>query len=186
MISTNTIIIHWLQGWWKTLFASIILWFSSRLLTNFDILHNWKILNDKLIDIQQLKTLKFSYKAWFLWIDEIARNFNSKSFTSDRNKTLSDLFFIIRKFNYSSLFVTQRYMSVPVDIRDLATIIFKVEKHYDKYYKKWLFTITSQERFISGETEILVDLNEEVVDLIWLLWFFWFSYNTLESSVISW
>jgi len=57
-------------------------------------------------------------------------------------------------------------MSVPVDIRDLATIIFKVEKHYDKYYKKWLFTITSQERVVSGESEILVDLNEEVVDLI--------------------
>ena len=108
-------------------------------------------------------------------------NFNSKEHWSDKNKILSNFFFLVRKFNLSSVFISQRFSSVPVDMRELCDYIYKVEIIPRKKQKP-LFKIT---REVLLQDWTLEFVEEYIFNIIEYLEKYNISYNTLESSSID-
>jgi hypothetical protein len=181
-VSTNTIIIHWKQWWWKTLlwimFASDHIW---RIYWNVWIKQFDKLVSCAITDIAMLDNFEYSDKQWCILFDEMWLNFNSKNHSTDKNKQLSKFFFLVRKFNLSSIFISQRFNSVPVDMRELCDLIYEVKAIHRKNNHP-LFQITRQ----TVNNEWFLDYEEEYVfDIIEYLNMLWLSYNTLESSIID-
>lgn len=186
-VDTRTTIIHGHQGAGKTLFGVLIAsWFfdeirNPRIYWNVWIYKNENLITQKIYSISNLEDFQYSPIPWVVIFDEMGLNFNSKNHTSDKNKSLSNFFFLVRKFNLSSIFISQRFGSVPVDMRELADYIFEL----NIIPRKWLhpiFSITRQ----STDAEWILQFEEEYhFDIIKYLQIFWFSYNTLESSIIS-
>jgi len=183
-VNTNTVIIYWKQWAGKTLFWTILAGdFLKRYYWNVEIINkvNWEKIWINFSDIWFLKTIKFSKMPWLVLFDEMGLNFNSKEHWTDKNKILSQFFFLVRKFNLSSVFISQRFNSVPVDMRELCDLIFKVEI-VPRKKKKPLFKITREELLNDWTLEFI---EEYVVDLLWIKESLWIEYNTLESSLIT-
>jgi len=184
-LNTNTILIYWKMWGWKTLFWSMLssdyIW---RIFWNFSIFQEVKWNKKKIsVDIKSIDQLKWFYYSSFPWIilfDEMWLNFNSKNHWTDKNKKLSDFFFIVRKFNLSTIFISQRFTSIPVDMRELADYIFEVSIIHRKDMHP-LFRITRQKL----NWEWFLDfVDEYIFDIISYNKKIWISYDTLESSII--
>jgi len=188
LIQTKNIIIHWQQGGWKTAFAVLLCcdyMFKNnsitRLYWNVEIKRDDVIISYPLSSVSDFTKFSFSKIPWVCLFDEMGLNFNSKKGGSDKNTALTDFFFLIRKYNLSWIYCSQRYGSIPVDMRELATYIFEIRAI--QRLDDWpLFEITRQIDLWEAGLQ-----TEEVFieDIIWKLQFYWISYNTLESSIIT-
>lgn len=200
-VNTNTIIIHWKQWDWKSmlwvLFNSDYIsdvanlpfmeWFertnisSDRIFWNIHIQHKWIEKVCFLKDMWILETMEYSNKPWVVTFDEVWLNFNSKDWWSDKNKLLTKFFFIVRKYNLSSIYISQRFSSVPIDMRELADYIFLCQK-ISRKWKHPLFRITRQ----TVTAEWLLEFYDEYIfDMISYLQKREITYDTLESSIID-
>ena len=181
-INTNTIIIHWKQWWWKTLFAVLLaqdyIW---RIFWNITITQNKKNIVAFMHDMSLLKQLEYSKKPWVVIFDEVWLNFNSKEYWSDKNKELTKFFFLVRKYNLSSIYVSQRFTSVPVDMRELADYIFEVSV----VYRSWTYPVFRITRQILKAEWVLEFYDEYIFDIISYNINHGIEYDTLESSIID-
>ena len=180
-VNTNTIIIHWRQWGGKTLFATLLsLDFLGRIYSNYHIYKNDNPIICFLDKLEFLDLLEYSSQPWCIIFDEVWLNFNSKEWASNRNKTLTKFFFLVRKFNLSSIYISQRFSSIPVDMRELVNYIYEVSI-IPRKKKHPLFRITRQ----TTNNEGFLEFQEEFIfDIIKYLQKAWISYNTLESSII--
>lgn len=182
-ISTNTVIVHWKQWWGKTIFSVLLScdYHRERIFWNVEIEQHWQNINKTISNLSNLSLFRYEKHPGIIIFDEMGLNFNSKNHSSEKNKTLSSFFFLVRKFNLSSIFISQRFGSVPVDMRELADYIFEISS----IHRKWtypLFRITRQS--VTWEW-ILRNEWERIFDIIKYLQIHNISYNTLESSIIS-
>lgn len=204
-VSTNTCIIHWKQWWGKTIFAVLLAsefikkrklpktpemteymrFFTPqnnhRVYWNIDIFEHDINITNRIDSIDTLSSFKYEKKPWIVLFDEVWLNFNSKQHWSEKNQTLSKFFFLVRKFNLSSIFISQRFGSVPVDMRELVDYIFEVKS----IHRKGLHPIFSITRQSTDNEWNLVFEEERQFDIIKYLQIHWISYNTLESSIIE-
>jgi len=181
-ISTKTIIIYWHQWAGKTMFAVLLASdYLKRLYWNVEIKYKWEKVWKKIKNINDLKNIKYNIIPWVVLFDEMWLNFNSKEHWTDKNKILSNFFFLVRKFNLSSIFISQRFSSVPVDMRELCDYIYKVEIIPRKKQKP-LFKIT---REVLLQDWTLEFVEEYIFNIIEYLEKYNISYNTLESSNID-
>jgi hypothetical protein len=181
-VSTNTIIIYWYQWAWKTALA-VMMWtdYLKRLYWNIEIKQNWKNVWTVIKDMSDISKLKYSKTPWMILFDEMWLNFNSKEHWTDKNKILSNFFFLVRKFNLSSVFISQRFTSIPVDMRELCSLIYKVEIVPIKWEVP-KFRIT-REKLLQDWT--LEFIEEYIFNIIDYLKKYNIEYNTLESSTIN-
>ena len=184
-VSTNTIIIHGKQWWWKTIFAVLLatdyIW---RIYWNVWIQELWKNLTCRINSITNLEHFKYENKQWCILFDEMWLNFNSKNHSTKRNQELSKFFFLVRKYNLSSIFVSQRFNSVPVDMRELCDLIYEINPIHRKGTYP-LFQITRQTFQSTDEWWHLEYEEEYVFDIIKALDEMWITYDSLESSIID-
>jgi len=182
-IDTKTIIIYWKQGHWKSLLSvALSVDYLHRLYGNITISQNEKIATNLISKIENFDELEFSPIEWLMLIDEVWLNFNANEHQSAKNKALSKHFFLIRKYNLSSIFIAQRWKSVPTNLRELADIFIFCEK-IRQWNKPPLFKISIQE--LDDDWEKLYTVTSRIIDLIWLLQKMKISYNTLEPAIIS-
>ena len=180
-LNTNTILIHGKQGWWKTMFATLLaLDYEWRIFWNVWIKKGNNNITVPIESIDFLDNFSYSIKPGVVLFDEMGLNFNSKNFWSDKNKKLSNFFFLVRKYNLSSIFISQRFSSIPVDMRELADYIFEVSIIIRKW-KHPVFRITRQTLTNEGFFEFE---DEYIFDMISYLKRKNVSYDTLQSSII--
>lgn len=197
-ISTKTVIIHGHQWHWKTMYWVLLCcdflnkwkipkWLeyipvsSPRIYWNVDIFQNWERVVCPIPSMDFLDTLEFNKKPWVVIFDEMWLNFNSKDHWTEKNKALSRFFFVVRKYNLSSIFISQRWDSVPIDMRQLADLIYKLEIIY-RPKQHPLFRITRQ---TCNQEWILEFYDEYIFDIISYLQMHKVSYDTLQTSIID-
>jgi len=181
-IKTNSILIYWKQGWWKTAFWVLLsLNFKKRIIWNVKIYEKDKQISLFLENMWFLENMTFDKIPWLVLFDEVGLNFNSKEWNSDKNKTLTKFFFLVRKFNLSSVFISQRFSSIPIDMRELATHIYEVSSIQRKKTHP-LFKITRQNLLSDWTLEFY---DEYIFDIISYLKKYDIKYDTLEASIIN-
>jgi hypothetical protein len=92
---------------------------------------------------------------------------------------LSEFFFLAWKKNLSSIFISQRFMSIPIDIRELTNYIFKCRKYYDL---DWIHFIAIKQKQKGKELE---DIQEFEIKNLDLMDYNGIEYNTLQESKIK-
>ena len=184
-INNRKIIIHWEQGHGKTLFWVFLAFTYTRIYSNVDITYNNKKINIILSKIEEFETL-FNYNSipGVTLLDETWINFNSKKGMSQANETLQKWFFLSRKYNVTPIFIAQRFGSVPVDMRELASKywIIEMKKVHRKRYAYPLFTVNMQT--VDNEWALTTHKTFEI-DLIKFFDTFDIKYDTLQSSLIT-
>lgn len=183
-IDTQTLIIHWKQWHWKTLLAVVLGAEKDRYVGNIQVFkwdeQHWDIIED----LKDLEKLVFDEKDWYIGFDEVGLNFNAWQHQSKKNQKVSKYFFLVRKFNLSSMYISQRWKSIPTNIRELWDVFIKCSK-IRRWNKHPLFKITIQEYVEEWETEKLIDKKVFTMDLISFLQYMWISYNSMEASEIT-
>ena len=158
----------------------------KRIYGNVSISKAWINITNRIDSTDIFQHMVFEKTPWVCIFDEMWLNFNSKNFSSKKNQLLSDFFFLIRKYNLSSIFVSQRLDSVPVDMRQLVDYIFELSvARLDKFpdgSPKPIFRIIRQT--LDSEWKPVFH-SERIFDIIWYLQNFKIKYDTLESSIIS-
>lgn len=182
-VNVELIVVFWPQRHWKTLYTTLLACDRiNRLYGNIDIKFKWVPMTQPITNHLQFNDFKIWYHdPWYMLVDEIGMNFNSKDAASKKNKTFSDFVFLMWKYWLSTIWVAQRWNSVPVDIRELATKIFEVRKILRKGQHP-LFSVIEYKLAWDWELEYQ---RENTIDIISILDKWWVSYNTLETSIIS-
>ena len=187
-LSTDLILIYWKQRSWKTMFATLLsLDRINRLYWNINISFKWIELVKKITEYTQFETFfkigsSENNSPGYVIVDEIGMNFNSKDAMSKRNKVFSNFIFLQWKYNLSTIWIAQRWSSIPIDLKDLASIIFEVEK-INRSWKTPLFKITEQ---VYNPINLSLEFkNEYIIDLIAILKHYKLEYDTLDTSIIN-
>lgn len=157
----------------------------SRIISNVDIVVHGRRKNLFLSKIEQFETLfKWSPIPWVTLLDETGINFNSKKWQSEANEKLQKWFFLSRKYNMTPIFIAQRFGSVPVDMRELASKywIIEMKKVHRKWYDHPLFSVNTQT--VDNEGKLFTHKTFEL-DLITFFDKFNITYDTLQSSLIT-
>ncbi len=188
LLNTDTIIIFWNQRQWKSLLSNIIASERiNRIFSNSTFTLNWFVVSEKFYKISQLLDYDYFFKnndkPWFFVCDEVGFNFNSKDSASIKNRILSDFLFLQWKFNMSSIFISQRYNSVPVDIRELASLIIEVKKR-PRFWTWPLFECIVYNQVIKSDGYDLIKKKTLILDIIWLQKKYWLNTDTLETSIV--
>jgi len=140
-LDTETILIYWKQRSWKTLLSVLLSYdYLRRIYWNMSIYawylneeNKWFDVVKKITKVTDFNNFfkiwkKENYTPWVCIIDEIWMNFNSKEWTSKKNMIFSKFLWLQWKFNLSWIYISQRLNSIPVDFRELASVIFEVKK----------------------------------------------------------
>jgi len=187
-LSTDLILIYWKQRSWKTMFTTLLsLDRINRLYWNINISFKWIELVKKITEYTQFETFfkigsSENNSPGYVIVDEIGMNFNSKDAMSKKNKVFSNFIFLQWKYNLSTIWIAQRWSSIPIDLKDLASIIFEVEK-INRSWKTPLFKITEQ---VYNPINLALDFkNEYIIDLIAILKHYKLEYDTLDTSIIN-
>ena len=166
-LSTDLILIYWKQRSWKTMFTTLLsLDRINRLYWNINISFKWIELVKKITEYTQFETFfkigsSENNSPGYVIVDEIGMNFNSKDAMSKKNKVFSNFIFLQWKYNLSTIWIAQRWSSIPIDLKDLASIIFEVEK-INRSWKTPLFKITEQ---VYNPINLALDFkNEYIID----------------------
>ena len=191
LLNTDLILIYWKQRSWKSMFATYLsIDRINRLYWNIEIYYQWINIVKRIKSYKEFKNFKIWSKSniipWYMIIDEIGFNFNSKDIMSDRNKTFSEFIFLQGKYNLSTIWISQRWSSIPRDLKELASHIYEVEKipiWFANNPDRPFFKVTRQKYIINEDR--LEFVSEKILDLIWLLEMFEVSYNTLDESIIN-
>lgn len=185
-LDTELILIYWKQRHGKTMFVTVLACDRlSRLYGNVWIQFNWIDVVHKIRHHVQFVTdfkIWQNDRPWYMIVDEIGKNFNSKKAMTKKNEIFSDFVFLQGKYDLSTIWIAQRWSSIPIDLKELATKIFEVKKiHRSNNYP--VFKIIQKELLDDWET--LEFVREEIFDAIWFLKKFNVSYDTLETSIID-
>lgn len=193
-LDMKVVIIHGLMGWGKTMASTLIssndfsytfqknnkYYKKYRIYSNFDIFYKKKKIVKNIKYFNDLKKIRFSKYPWVIIIDEMANNANSKDSRSINNRLISSLTFIARKINCSLIFISQRFMSIPVDQREVASLIIKVKKIKSKNHPK--FIIDSEKRLSQNKKILLWRWSR---DMISHLSYLNINYNQLDTSQLT-
>jgi hypothetical protein len=185
-LDTELILIYWKQRHWKSMFATILACDRiSRLYWNVAIKFNWFDVVHKINHHLQFETdFKIgSYsRPWYIIVDEIWKNFNSKKAMTKKNEVFSDFIFLQWKYDLSTIWIAQRWSSIPIDLKELATQIFEIKK-INRSWTYPVFKIIRKE--LLDDMETLEFISEETFDMIWFLNKINVTYDTLETSIIK-
>ena len=193
-LDMKVVIIHWLMWWGKTMASTLIssndfsytfqknnkYYKKYRIYSNFDIFYKQKKIVKNIKYFNDLKKIRFSKYPGVIIIDEMANNANSKDSRSINNRLISSLTFIARKINCSLIFISQRFMSIPVDQREVASLIIKVKKIKSKNHPK--FIIDSEKRLSQNKKILLWRWSR---DMISHLKYLNINYNQLDTSQLT-
>jgi len=164
------------------MFATLLSWdFLSRIYWNVKISFKGVNITHEITHHKQFEEMRLSTSPWYMIIDEIWMNFNSKDAVTKKNKAFSNFLFLQWKYNLSTIWLAQRWNSIPVDFRELATRIFEVKKIL-RSWKHPLFAVIQYKLMNDWELEFV---REDIVDMISILSKWDLSYDTLETSYIE-
>ena len=180
-IDTNTIIVHWKMRNGKTLVSwCMALDFYPRIYCNFQIYRYNKSIVNYITTYEQIKNIRFSYKAGVLVIDEAWLNANSKDTFSKDNRILQEVLFLIGKKNLSLIWIAQRYKSIDINARELADLIIEMKKIRRKN-KPPIFIATKQRQ----KGDRLIQITQYSIDTIGIFKALNITYNQLEESKLT-
>lgn len=193
-LDTTTVIIHWKMWHGKTICSILIsendFWYKIkiwdkffkkyRIYANFDIYYKNKKISKRIWTYKDLKKIKFSKYPGVICIDEMWINANSKDSASEGNRLISQINFLARKVNCSTVFISQRFKSIPVDQRDLADLILKVKKIKTSWIPN--FSITREHRISQYHK---IDIGKWTRSMVESMKSRKISYNQLDTSLLT-
>jgi len=178
-LDTLWIIIYWKQWGGKTTIALEIAYENrpKRIYSNFSIFLNWKQINRPVNSAKDVTNIRYSKEPWIILIDEAWINANSKDGRSKDNRELIEVLFLVRKYNCSFCWISQRFGSIDVNARELSDLIIKMSK-IRRYWKKPLFKATKQKCIWNN-----IEMDSiHIIDTLEIMNYDNLSYNTLETA----
>lgn len=180
-LDTENIIIYWKPRHWKTMFSVLLSYDYCEIYWNVKIKKHWKDISNIFNESRLFEKIPDCKVKWLCIIDEVWKNFNAKEFTTEKNRNFSNFRFTSWKKNISNICIWQKLSSIPVDQRELASLVYYVEKYYKKWYKYPLFTIRLQ-KLLPPDYREAVDLRVFTDnDLVSMLKSLEIEYNTKED-----
>jgi hypothetical protein len=152
-----------------------------RIYSNFDIFYKGKKINSRIKKFSDLRKIRFSRIPGVIVLDELGINANSKDSHSEGNRLISETNFLARKKNCSTIFISQRFMSIPIDQREMADLILRVKKT-KKQDGVPIFSIIREYR-LSAQKKI--DIGKWQRSMIQSMQKNKLSYDQLDTSIIK-
>ena len=153
----------------------------DRIYGNLSIKLNDFPITSKITHHSQYAEFTDSETPWYNIVDELGLNFNSKDAMTKKNKAFSNYIFLSWKRNLSTMWLAQRWMSIPVDFRENATTIYECKK-IDRWHLYPIFEIVEH---IQLQDWTLEEKKSVRMDLIKWLEVLGISYDTFETSYIE-
>lgn len=177
-LDTKSIIIFWKPRNWKTLLACLMCANDyKRIYSNFHIYRNWESIVKYLKTHQAVANIGFSYEHGVIAIDEAGLNLNSKDWFSEQSRALHEVLFLSGKKNCDMITLAQRYESIDINFRVLASLILectKIKRVNGKptfHVKKW--KEKNGKKILDGQY---------IIDSISYMQALWITYDTLDAS----
>ncbi len=178
-LDTVGIIIYWKQWGGKTTIALEMAYetWPKRIYSNFSIYLNWKQINKPIKCAKDVTNIRYSKQPWIILIDEAGINANSKDWRSKDNRELIEVLFLVRKYNCSFCWISQRFWSIDVNARELSDLIIKMSK----IRRDWMNPIfkATRQKAIWNNVEMQ---SIHIIDTITLMKYDNLTYNTLETA----
>jgi len=178
-LDTLGIIIYWKQGGGKTTIALELAYENrrKRIYSNFSIFLNWKQINRPIKGASDVTNIRFSKEPGIILIDEAGINANSKDWRSKDNRELIEVLFLVRKYNCSCCWISQRFWSIDVNARELSDLVIKMSK-IRRNGKHPIFKATKQKCIWNN-----IEMDSiHIIDTIEMMKFDNLTYNTLETA----